>query len=144
MIVDPRRLRGANGFTLVELLVVLVLLSLAMGAMAVAFHGSGPRPRAAAAQLAAELRRLRQDAVANQAVTAATPQQVGQLLAGGLGPRLATRLPLSFEPDIPTLFSGASQRMLFFPDGSSSGGAFRLGSIEVRVNWIDGAVSVHG
>jgi prepilin-type N-terminal cleavage/methylation domain-containing protein len=127
---------SAEGFTLVELLVVLLLMSLATGAMAFAFRGSGPEPRAAALKLAAELRQLHDDAVARRAVTALAPKDIAKLGA--------PRLRVSFRPGGPTLFGAGADRLLFFPDGSSSGGTFRLGAVQVDVNWLDGAVSVRG
>lgn len=104
------RFSDSHGFTLVELLVVLTLLALASAMVLPRFMSTaGPSARSQAAMLASHLRDARR-----QAVSLAEPVSVplDPALVEGRGP---DGRPL---PEI-----------LFFPDGSSSGG---LLTVEVR------------
>jgi len=143
---DPRR---ACGFTLIEILVVLVVLALASGM----FLLRGPaRPRgvdlhATALGIADTLRLARAQAIARN--------QFAQVLIDAETRRLQTAAgairPL--PPDIALGFSNLagpirSPRMVirFAPDGSSSGGAIDLAAgdrrLRVHAAWLTGQVSV--
>ena len=138
---------GNSGFTLLELLVVLVISSLAVGS-ALVYRGQQPASlRVLAVQLASQLNAARETAIA-------TDQPIGVLLdANGTRYRVppqrdAVQLPKSVRlayRGVPGLSrSDAGSRLEFFPDGSSTGGAFQLsdaaGSIVLRIELLSGAV----
>ena len=54
----------------------------------------------------------------------------------------------TLQPEQPVLLSEATERLGFFPDGSSSGGVIALqrGSMTVFVviRWLDGQVTIRG
>lgn len=102
--------RGAEpGFTLLEVLVVLVVLGLAL---AVAVPRGGRRagePEATARALAAELERARGRAIDAARVEPVDPAALARLLPAGLG-----------------LAQDGPAPLRFFPDGSASGAVLRL------------------
>ncbi len=139
----PRR--GAAGFTLIEVIVVLVVLAL----VATIFVGRGPmRSRGveaagAARALAGAMRLARSQAIATDRAVSLSVDPVRHLYAsGGAVHVLPEAIGLAVQgPD------GAPTRrlaILFRPDGSSSGGSVALAdgarTLHVSVDWISGRV----
>jgi len=130
----------SRGFTLIEILVVLVIMGLALAIVA----GFLPRGHVgldlatSADQLAGTLRLARTRAIATQqpVVFAAAADGHGFLIDGK-----AQALPRSVVLSLP----GAAW-IRFAPDGSSSGGAIRLSagtlSRTLRVDWLTGRTVV--
>jgi general secretion pathway protein H len=142
----------AAGFTLLELLVVLVILSMVTAAMAISARTNGGTDmRVTAIHIAAELRTLREEAVRRQTVTTLRPKEIAARSLSG-EPARRLRLPgdlaIGFIRGEPMLIGNVPDRLVFFPDGSSSGGTIRLiagtSIITIRVNWIDGGVTIDG
>ena len=142
---------GARGFTLMELLVVLVIASLAISLVGPAFQRilPGITLEAESRKLVALLRHAR-----SQAILSGAPVAISQdAESGGLrlsyreqAYALPERISLELEPGPgvgePTL--GAAQ-ILFYPRGDSSGGRLSLtleqGRSEViDVDWLSGRV----
>jgi prepilin-type N-terminal cleavage/methylation domain-containing protein len=106
---EPGGLRGASGFTLLELLVVLVLLA-AMAMLVLPRLGPSTPPAGDRLQLEASLEALRR-----QAIFAGRPLVVDpEGLAGAAG-------RLEWTPA-----SGTGPGLWFAPDGGSNGGWLRL------------------
>lgn len=137
------------GFTLIEILAVIVLIAIAATVSAVALRGHGPRQvDAAAQQIAAGLRDTR-----TRAMATGTPQWFSMDLrartyaAPGRDPR---RLPADTTMRVVSAAEDVAQagvaRIGYFPDGSSSGGTIELAraahAVQVRVDWLTGAVVV--
>jgi len=137
IVAAPARRRQA-GFTLVELLVCLTIVALMTAFLSVRLPGRGGASLAHAADdVAGALRATRERAI-----------------AGG------TALPFSIDAGTGRYRDGAESRLLppaaraslapgtilFFPDGSSTGGIVALssdrGRIDIRVDWLTGRVSV--
>ena len=150
--ISPTGERGrASGFTLLELVVVLLLLAVLAGFAGSRIMGGleGTALRAATGELAAMLRRARSEAILHNA-------PVGVLvdvdapsfgMAGQPTYAVPDRLKL-------TLFSAATDELpsnmgeiRFFPDGSSTGGEVTLESDNahryVQVDWLTGRVAVY-
>ncbi len=134
----PRR--GDRGFTLIEMIVVLVVLALVSGI--VLSRGPLRSPtldlRACARGMAANLRLARADAIAaDQDRTFSV-----DAAARDYGLRDGVRHALPAGVDI----EGRTAPILFHPDGSASGGAVTLADdghrIAVRVDWLTGQVAV--
>jgi general secretion pathway protein H len=143
-------MRRQHGFTLLELIVVLVLVAamVAIGATAMARKLPGQRLQQSARELAAQLRFTRAQAIASGKSQLFTLDarsrewQAGDKRAGILG------------RDIAIVATGArneQQRegvaaVRFFPEGSATGGRFVLShgraAWQVDVQWLTGEVSM--
>ncbi len=139
-----------RGFTLVELMVVLVIIALVMGLVATSMSRSisGAEARSATRQLVASLRYTRTRAIIDKS------EQVFQLDTEkrsyqAPGRKLVT-LPKGVEVTITTarseITSEAVSGIRFFPDGGSTGGHIELlvNGREYRVNvaWLTGEASL--
>ena len=142
-----------NGFTLVELLVVLLIGSLMLAVIPPLASGLGltTEMRGATRQLAAGLRAARNHAITKQEEAALTLE---------LEQRKFTVSGYARTVDLPDdkgvqvkLFTAQSElidedtgRIRFFPDGSSTGGHISLieGKTEYRVNvdWLTGRIAI--
>ena len=145
-----RRAQRATGFTLLEMLVVIVLIGLAAVAVSVSVTRglAGARVRAASSELAGALRATRAQAIvhANEQVfdvdTRANSYQGASHRDVALPKGLKVSIT-SAKEDQPSDHVG---RIRFFPDGSSTGGRITLkaGQREwhVNVSWLTGEVRV--
>lgn len=138
--------RRADGFTLLELLVVLAILGVVVG-LAVPLFGRampGMELQASARAVAAELRSARGRAIAgNDEIVVAVDVQ-GRIV-GSMA--LDESIGVSLYSAAEDLIDGGAGRIRFFPDGSSTGGRVRLvgagREYDVRIDWISGAVTIH-
>lgn len=148
---DRQRARpGEAGFTLVEMLAVMVILALALGAVVVEMRGAGVKPlRALAGETAAKLRDARA-----LAIEQGREEVVVVDLAKGLIGRPGEGNALAIDPGTRVEITGAASEregrdvagVRFFPNGASTGGTIRLErggeAHEVRVNWFTGRITV--
>ena len=145
----PRAAR-AHGFTLLEMLAVILLIGLAAAAVAVSVSQglASARVRAASVELAAALRATRAQAIVkgSQQTFELDTRNASYHAAGGRQVALPKGMRLSItsaREDQPDNHTG---RIRFFPDGSSTGGHIVLQRGErrwqVNVAWLTGAVSV--
>ncbi len=144
-------MKSNGGFTLLEMLVVLVLIvsvtSLVMPAM---LNSGGSQLRSASRIVVAGLQRAREFAI-NQQSSAALIVDVNQrwLKIPGQSTRrtLDDELKLNVFTAKSELISNAQAGIRFFPDGSSSGGRITLSrgtqQAYVDVDWLTGEVRVH-
>jgi general secretion pathway protein H len=139
----------AQGFTLLELLIVVAIIGLAIGV--VVTHGpmrsQGLEARAAAGTLAQTLRIARAQAIARSQNVSVLIDPNGHSFAADLGPihRLAPDTDIAVLPG--TLVGPHGTSMLrFSPDGSASGGGVTLGrgarALTISVEWLTGRVKV--
>ncbi len=146
----PRESGRVRGFTLLEMLAVIVLIGIAVAAVSVAVSHSltGARVRAAGSDLSAALRYTRA-----QAIVHAQPEALSVDVANR-NYRAPGRSAVSLPGGMQVLVTSAPQdqsaghvaRIRFFPDGSSTGGriTLRRGKREWHINvaWLTGAVSM--
>jgi general secretion pathway protein H len=141
----------SKGFTLVELLAVLVILALVMLIMPRFFGGQAQRQLALAAQdLAITLRETRGLALR----TGHTEAVLINLRTGAYGSTASERLrqvPSSMHISLVTTaedrVDAATASIRFFADGSSTGGSISLTQgvrrSQVMVDWLTGRISLN-
>jgi general secretion pathway protein H len=146
---DHRSMRRDDGFTLIEVLVVLAIVGVVLGVLI----GRGPdrsrglEARAAAGALAQTLRAARAQAIAaDHDVTVAFDSARHSFAADGGPIRLVNPgIDMSvLPPSLPG--PGATRLIRFSADGSSTGGEVLLGTggrkLDISVEWLTGKVSV--
>jgi general secretion pathway protein H len=142
--------RRVGGFTLVELLVVLVLASilLALVGTSISRSVSGAEMRSAARKVAASLRYTRTRAILDKSEkvflvdtenrTYQAPEKERESLPEGMNVELNTA-----RSELTSEFVGGIR---FYPDGGSTGGNVRLEAngrvYQVNVAWLTGEASV--
>jgi general secretion pathway protein H len=141
---------GQRGFTLVELLVVLVIAALAMGLVGTSLSRSigGAEMRSAARKVAASLRYTRTHAIltkSEQIFLVDTEKHSFQA-----ADRQQETLPKGMNVELNTarseLTSETAGGIRFYPDGGSTGGNVRLEAngrvYQVNVAWLTGEASM--
>jgi general secretion pathway protein H len=143
------RTRTAAGFTLIEMLVVLVILGLTVALIVSRgpARSTGFDLRATAGDIAQQLRLARSEAIATDRITRFTldPAERRYETNGDVGSLLPPDLALTM-----TTVTGGTPRPLaaitFAPDGSSSGGRVVLvagaNTVAVVVDWLTGRVVI--
>jgi general secretion pathway protein H len=143
-------LRQASGFTLFELIVVLVIMGIFAVATAPMVMGGLTRieARTAARDLATSLRRARGEAIAENidvALSVDTAERV-YALDGGKPHRLPAGLEVALLTAETERINQQAGRIRFFADGSSTGGTVTLAdagnTYRVQVDWLTGRVRV--
>ncbi len=143
--------RGDAGFTLVELLVVLVVIGLVASLATPMIQTSlpGHRLRAAAEAVRGEFREARARAVRENREVAVLVDVEARTLLGdwsatalALGEGLALKLVSARRERA----GDGRGRIRFYPDGSSTGGIVTLGdgrtAYRLEVDWFDGRVGM--
>lgn len=145
-IVGNRKFGRARGFTLVEIMVVMVIIALVMGLVATSMSRSisGAQARAASRNLVASLRYTRARAIIDkkERVFQVDTENRSYQAPG----RKQVTLPKGVEVSITTARSEFTSESVsgirFFPDGGSTGGHIELlvNEREYRVNvaWLTG------
>jgi general secretion pathway protein H len=151
MIIRHRRSAPpAAGFTLVELLVVLVIAALALSLVgtSISRNISGAEMRTAARKVAASLRYTRTQAIltkSEQVFVVDTEQRTFKA-----ADRNTEELPEGMNVELNTarseLTSESAGGIRFYPDGGSTGGSVRLEAngrvYQVNVTWLTGEASL--
>lgn len=142
--------RSLRGFTLLEMLAVIILIGIAAAAVSISVaHGlSSARINAAAGELAASLRATRTQAIVHGRQSVFEVDTRGETYRGA--DKRNVRLPKGLELSVTSAASdqsgGQVARIRFFPDGSSTGGRITLRSGQrewhVNVSWLTGAISI--
>ena len=141
----------SRGFTLVELLVVLVVLALVMAVMPRLFAGGQGRELAIASHdLASVLREARGLALRSghtAAVIIDLSTGTYRLMGSDQVHRLPSRMHLTLLTTAEDRVDAASASIRFFADGSSTGGRVTLSegsrSAAVGIDWLTGRVSLN-
>ena len=142
--------RTSGGFTLVELMVVMVIaaLALALVGTSISRNISGAEMRTAARKVAASLRYTRTQAILTKS------EQVFLLDTEALTYQAADRKPVELPKGMMVelntarteLTSETAGGIRFYPDGGSTGGNVRLDAngriYRVNVAWLTGEASV--
>jgi len=142
-------IRGERGFTLLELLVTLLLAVLITGLVAPEFRKSiaGMRLRQESREVAAFLRQARGRAITRASIVELVidPEQ-HTITATPDEPQYRTDELVDMQLPDRDLPFGSRLRIVFYPDGSSSGGAFLLAaggkSYAITVDWMTGRIGI--
>jgi general secretion pathway protein H len=143
--ISRRAKHEMSGFTLLEMLVVLAILSLIVTVVPPLIRAvAGPNARSVGHAVAADLRLLRDEAIRQDAITAFVPDDKGYVLKpSGQAKHLPAGLALSFDA-APSYLLPATDVIEFFPDGSATGGVLRLVrkglAVRILVRSVDGRV----
>lgn len=140
----------AFGFTLLEVLIVLVIGGLLMGVVATSLS-EGPVLRKAARDMAASLRHARATAVMYQQplVWKLDTQAQTYWLDGGKSSekrQLHKAVTAKLNTTASEVGTNGQGGIRFYPDGSSTGGSVELAynqqAFKVNVEWVTGRVSI--
>ena len=139
------RTEAQAGFTLLELLVVLVILALSATAVMSIGRSSleSARVRSFMVEAEAMFRDARTAAIETRAQTAVMIDAKGRRLSLSGGGRVL-ELPrgVSLDAKVAVPKDGGLPSIRFFPSGGSTGGqltfAFRGRSYDLRINWLTG------
>jgi general secretion pathway protein H len=142
---------GSEGFTLIEMLALLAIIAIAVGAAASSIGNgrAGRSPEIAAMETALRARGLRHHAIRYGRDTVLLVDTSARAIGGGpdipiynVDPSVDINLVISENERISADVGG----IRFFANGKSSGGAivFRRGGKvhEVRINWFSGRVEI--
>ncbi len=152
----PIFITRGRGFTLLELLVVLLIASLVIGLVGASFGSAieTARWKKSAREVLAVLKQARNLSVSQGKMTRflidADRQQYVVDDRAYDWPE-AVRLEMQLNSWLPQAadepISAVGSELLFFPDGSSSGGVLSLvserGVLDIEVNWLTGRVVLH-
>ena len=139
----------ADGFTLLELLAVLVLVMLVMTLVPPLLSGAipGARLKGAAHDLTATLRHTRRQSITRntELVVRLSPEEARYRVGRGRPTPLPDGVRLSVRGLMDTGLPASEPHLLwFFPDGSSSGARIQLfdhkGGYRLDVDWLTGGV----
>lgn len=140
----------SKGFTLLEMLVVILLIGIAAAAVSVSVSQglTSARVNAASGEMAAALRATRAQAIVQgkEQTFAVDTRDNTYTPAGGKEVRLPQGMTLGITSAAEDQVGSHTGRIRFFPDGSSTGGHVTLKLQQrqwlVNVSWLTGAVSV--
>ena len=151
MSTENRQLCTQGGFTLLEILVVLVIATLLFTLIPPLFSGAlpGVRLKGAVRDLAVVMRDVRSQAIitnTEQTIHIDTETQAYHV-GSGKPSALPEGVTITMQPHAEeTRLETAQPYLRFFPDGSSSGGQFILQdgsrSYQLDVDWLTGAIQI--
>ncbi len=144
-------MRGSHGFSLLELILVLVILGLAYALVPPMYADtlSGSEMRRAAWQLAAGLRKARNHAVSGRVeglLTLDVEERSFTISGDTHSYPLPRGLDIRLDGTLEEMLDDRRGGIRFYPDGSSTGGRVTLSHGEhgyaVHVDWLTGHVAI--
>ena len=148
--ITPRshRQARARGFSLIEITIAVAMMAslTALATVQLAPASEKMRVEAEAREIASILGEVRTRALTSGQPAAVTIDAAENRLIYGQ-PALERRLPAMLALDVAPDGDGRRvQRIVFYPEGSASGGAFVLGGpthrVSLSVNWLTARISV--
>ena len=145
----PDRRYNASGFTLLEMLVVLSIFTIAVSASVVFVTPSGRlvELKGLALTIAADLRAVRGEAIRTNRERSYQFDQERRTFAARYATReitLPTDVVVEMVGAAPEMVEGRFGRVRFFPDGSSTGAKIRLQrrgeGYYIEIDWLTGMV----
>jgi len=146
---NQRRAADRNsGFTLIEVVAVMLIIALVASLAVTKIPGTGRgRLKAVALETAALLRRERLGAVMTGRDRQVSLDGEQRVLVGDSGDIVAIPRDVAIDMlGIDALWSGRQALVRFLPDGASTGAVLKLSrekaEYEIRVNWYTGGVAI--
>jgi general secretion pathway protein H len=144
--------RQQQGFSLIEVMIVLALMGLLMGVVATNLT-EGPVLRESAREVLASLRHARSSAIMTQKQTRwiidtanKSFQMEGVANAQSQSRQLSPAVEVKLNTAASEVISNSQGAIRFYPDGSSTGGSvdvlYKGQSYKVNVEWVTGRVSI--
>lgn len=141
-----------QGFSLIEVMIVLALMGLLMGVVATNLT-EGPVLRESAREVLASLRHARSSAIMTQKQTRwimdtanKSFQMEGVANAQSQSRQLSPAVEVKLNTAASEVISNSQGAIRFYPDGSSTGGSvdviYKGQSYKVNVEWVTGRVSI--
>lgn len=149
---NPEPSPGTAGITLFEVLLVLTIVALSASVAMPLMQPDSSQQRywPTVVMIAADLRAAQSRAMSRNRRTTFelnTSRRTYRVSPGGRKRQLPAGITITVETARP-LTSGSIARLMFFPDGSSTGGSIRIAlagrSSRVLVNWLTGRVQIEG
>lgn len=136
---------SAGGFTLLEMLVVITIVVMLAATLPTLRFGTGQSHEEAVREILSTLRQARADAIRNaETIPVVFDLRERRFGMPGQEKELAASINLTLRTARETRTARGEQSIVFFPDGSASGGTIRVERGQeistINVRWLTGVI----
>ena len=136
---------SAGGFTLLEMLIVITIVMMLAATLPTLRFGTGQSHEEAVREILSTLRQARADAIRNaEAIPVVFDLRERRFGMPGQEKELAASINLTLRTAQEARTARGEQSIVFFPDGSASGGTIRVErgreTSTINVRWLTGVI----